>query len=196
LDAKKEKGILESKDTKSTTTSPRPAAMLELVNFKANQTAKQTESDSDLTSQLASAETFLQEQTPYATQTAYASCRETTRDKIVLLLAAESTRVEEQKDDDLRRRHDQDLALFNMADSLFQLFLPADFEGPTVKKFWGAVMDFCTVRVFGILTNVFFLANNFAGPRGQCGLESLCITSPGNESRSASGRFVVRNSRL
>ena len=146
LDAKKEKGTSGSKDTKSATASPRPAAMLELMNFKANQTARPTGSDGDLASQLAFVEKFLQEQTPYATQTAYESCRETTRDKIVTLLAAESTRVEEQKDDDLRRRHDRDLALFNMADSLFQLFLPADFEAPTVSKFWGAVMDFCTVR--------------------------------------------------
>lgn len=76
---------------------------------------------------------------------AYEKCSETTREKLETLLAAESERIDDLKDDERRRRHDQDVAMFKMADKLFQLFLSEEAEGPTIPKFWGAMMELCTV---------------------------------------------------
>ncbi len=166
MDAAKDMTDAAPTGSDNTAPSPRPPALFELMSLQTNQKTKQATASFELADQLASAEKFLQEQTPYATQTAYERCDEATRRKVVLLLEAETARIEDQKDDEGRRRHEQDLVLFNMADSLFQVFLPAGCQGPTVTKFWGAIMALCTVCLFGILLNSSRVANSlFQAPR-------------------------------
>lgn len=142
--------------------SPRSPALLELMSPKTSQTAKSATAGDELTTRLSSAEKFLREETPYTTQNAYELCDEVPRRKVVILLEAESARIEDQKDDDARRLHEQNVALFNMADSLFQIFLSIDCEGATVKKFWGAVMALCTVCLF-VISSLFRTANRVIG---------------------------------
>ncbi len=37
------------------------------------------------------------------------------------------------------RRLEAQINTFNMADTVFRLFLPRNFDGPTVGKYWGAI---------------------------------------------------------
>ncbi|UKZ79218.1 hypothetical protein TrVFT333_006968 [Trichoderma virens FT-333] len=93
----------------------------------------------DLREQLSAAEKFLTEKTSYTAQRGYKRCELMTKDGVQEQLEKLAVRVEEKKSDTIRRSYDERLDVFNMADTLFQLFFPLTFHGPTTGKYWGAL---------------------------------------------------------
>ncbi|UKZ53418.1 hypothetical protein TrVGV298_007210 [Trichoderma virens] len=93
----------------------------------------------DLREQLSAAEKFLTEKTSYTAQRGYKRCELMTKDGAQEQLEKLAVRVEEKKSDTIRRSYDERLDVFNMADTLFQLFFPLTFHGPTTGKYWGAL---------------------------------------------------------
>ncbi|OTA02808.1 hypothetical protein A9Z42_0032410 [Trichoderma parareesei] len=93
----------------------------------------------DLQEQLSAAERFLTEKTSYSAQRGYRRCELETRDGLREHLERLAARVDEKKSDIARRSYDDCLAIFNMADMLFQTFFPLTFQGSTTGKYWGAL---------------------------------------------------------
>ncbi|KAL7904353.1 hypothetical protein GGI35DRAFT_200406 [Trichoderma velutinum] len=93
----------------------------------------------DLQEQLSAAEKFLTEKTSYTAQSGYKRCELMTRDGVNKQLEKLAARIEEKKSDTVRRSYEERLDVFNMADTLFQLFFPLTFHGPTTGKYWGAL---------------------------------------------------------
>ncbi|KAL7805594.1 hypothetical protein V8C26DRAFT_424604 [Trichoderma gracile] len=93
----------------------------------------------DLQEQLSAAEKFLTEKTSYSAQRGYKRCELKTRDGLREHLEKLAVRVDEKKSDTARRSYDECLAIFNMADMLFQTFFPLSFQGSTTGKYWGAL---------------------------------------------------------
>ena len=103
----------------------------------------------DLQGQLSAAEKFLTEKTSYSAQRGYKRCGLMTRDGLHEYLEKLAARVDEKKSDTARRSYDDSLAVFNMADMLFQTFFPLTFHGlPTTGKYWGALSKLLKVRLF------------------------------------------------
>ncbi|KAJ4855539.1 corA-like mg2+ transporter protein domain-containing protein [Trichoderma breve] len=95
----------------------------------------------DLQEQLSAAEKFLTEKTSYTAQREYKRCELMTRDGVNEQLEKLGTRIEEKKSDKVRRSYEERLDVFNIADTLFQLFFPLTFHGPTTGKYWGALSN-------------------------------------------------------
>ncbi|KAL7946702.1 hypothetical protein V8C42DRAFT_352261 [Trichoderma barbatum] len=93
----------------------------------------------DLHEQLSAAEKFLTEKTSYSAQRGYKRCELMTRDEVHEQLEKLAARVEQKRSDTARHSYDERLGVFNMADTLFQLFFPLTFHGPTTGKYWGAL---------------------------------------------------------
>lgn len=93
----------------------------------------------DLQGQLSAAEKFLTEKTSYTAQREYKKCELMTRDGVNEQLEKLGARIEEKKSDKVRRSYEERLDVFNTADTLFQLFFPLTFHGPTTGKYWGAL---------------------------------------------------------
>lgn len=67
----------------------------------------------------------------------YQKCPQQTRSAIVDVLIREDEKANES--DELRKLQDKKVDIFNAAESVFHLFLPFGFDGPTVGKYWGAL---------------------------------------------------------
>ncbi|KAK4077895.1 uncharacterized protein Triagg1_3589 [Trichoderma aggressivum f. europaeum] len=93
----------------------------------------------DLQEQLSAAEKFMTEKTSYTAQRGYKRCELMTRDGVNGQLEKLAARIEEKKSDTVRRSYEERLDVFNMAGTLFQLFFPLSFHGPTTGKYWGAL---------------------------------------------------------
>ena len=89
-----------------------------------------------LNMQLEMANNFLARNTNSSFRTAYKACKTSTRHALYTRIAE---LVEQGVGDNGQRRLDNQIALFNDADDLFQLFFPASLERPTTDKYWGAV---------------------------------------------------------
>lgn len=96
---------------------------------------------SELKLQLEAADKFLTEQPAYATQAAYNDCTDVSHGTALEKLKLEGVKVVDEKNDARKREYEDGVELFNMAESLFQLFLPLTCDGPTTGKFWGAISD-------------------------------------------------------
>ncbi len=96
---------------------------------------------SELKLQLEAADKFLTEQPAYATQAAYSDCTDVSHGTALEKLKLEGVKVVDEKNDARKREYEDGVELFNMAESLFQLFLPLTCDGPTTGKFWGAISD-------------------------------------------------------
>lgn len=75
---------------------------------------------------------------------AYKSCTKDTRASVRRYLekrAAELSSVESQgrKDQRAQRDFEDRIDIFNAAETIFAFFLSLDFDGPTVRRYWGAV---------------------------------------------------------
>ena len=101
----------------------------------------------DLQEQLLAAEKFLTEKTSYTAQRGYKNCELMTRDGVKEQVEKLAARVEEKRTDTARRSYDERLEVFNMAETLFQLFFPLTFHGPTTGKYWGALRKLMEVSV-------------------------------------------------
>lgn len=92
-----------------------------------------------LKEQLVLAEKFLTNQASYADQRAYRSCGDATREGVYHYLVKQASQVQEKASDSIRILHEDRLEIFNAATNMFSLFFPSDFDGPTTRKFWGAI---------------------------------------------------------
>ncbi|RYP33654.1 hypothetical protein DL767_004649 [Monosporascus sp. MG133] len=87
---------------------------------------------------------WLRHMTSFGDVKAYKNCGRTSRSSIRHFLE-EKGRELENSDPESReakaeqRRFEEKIDIFNAADSIFQFFLPGDFEGRTVGKYWGAI---------------------------------------------------------
>ena len=54
--------------------------------------------------------------------------------------------VDDHEEEATRRAYQEAVELYNYAEAVFELFLPLTCEGPTTRKFWGAVKTLTTVR--------------------------------------------------
>lgn len=82
---------------------------------------------------------------------AYKSCTKDTRASVRRYLekrAAELSSVESQgrKDQRAQRDFEDRIDIFNAAETIFAFFLSLDFDGPTVRRYWGAVRTIIGVR--------------------------------------------------
>jgi len=87
--------------------------------------------------QLQEMEDFLSNDTKQLDQRTYRACPEATRLNALTYLEQQYTAV--QKNNRLKRDFEDRVDVFNAAERVFRFFLPLDFVGPTVPKFWGAI---------------------------------------------------------
>ncbi|CCT63521.1 uncharacterized protein FFUJ_01259 [Fusarium fujikuroi IMI 58289] len=92
-----------------------------------------------LEAQLDAAETFLTCDTTYTDRKAYKTCKEASRKECYDYLVELSGRIEEAEGDSLQRAYEERVDIFNAVDIVYSFFLPMNFQGPMVGKFWGAV---------------------------------------------------------
>ncbi|KAF4997797.1 hypothetical protein FGRMN_3635 [Fusarium graminum] len=89
--------------------------------------------------QLDAAERFLTCETNYSDRKVYKTCKTATRSECFKYLTELSDRVENDGSDTVRRTYEERVDVFNAADIIYTFFLPMDFDGPMVGKFWGAI---------------------------------------------------------
>ncbi|KAK0392500.1 hypothetical protein NLU13_1995 [Sarocladium strictum] len=89
--------------------------------------------------QLNSVEKFISQQCPYPDSKAYRTCEVATRTEVHQYLASMASRVNELDNSRIRTLYEEAIELYNYAETVFDLFLPLSFDGPTTRKFWGAV---------------------------------------------------------
>jgi hypothetical protein len=75
----------------------------------------------------------------------YQACPQRKRQEILDVLAVGT--VDAGSSEKSRKAHQRKIDLFDVAESVFQVFLPLHFDGPTVGKFWGALHRLLTVSV-------------------------------------------------
>lgn len=92
-----------------------------------------------LESELEAAEKFLAIDAAYSDGHVYRNLKESSRQECYNHLAALSDTMSDSENNDDKAAYDEAVDIFNVADILFNLFLPDDFSGPTSTKFWGAV---------------------------------------------------------
>ncbi len=131
----------EAATNADTTTSGTPLHTLALIIQRSEKEEKPPAIESELKLQLEAADKFLMEQPAYATQAAYSECSNISHDEAVEKLKLEGAKVDDEKNDNRKREYEDGVELFNIAEALFQLFLPLACDGPTTGKFWGAVLD-------------------------------------------------------
>ncbi|OAQ95678.1 hypothetical protein LLEC1_03203 [Akanthomyces lecanii] len=131
----------EKAANENATTSDKLLHTLALIIQTSDKGEKPPAIQSELILQLEAADKFLMEQPAYATQAAYSDCADVSRDAALERLRLEGAKVEDEKNDVRKREYEDGIELFNIAESLFQLFLPLTCDGPTTGKFWGAVSD-------------------------------------------------------
>ncbi|PFH60487.1 hypothetical protein XA68_10877 [Ophiocordyceps unilateralis] len=93
----------------------------------------------ELRTQLVAAEKFLLSHASFPQRRAYKSCVGASRREVLEVLASESSAVEAEADDSMRSSHEERFDFYNSSETVFQLFLPRDFDGPTTDKYWGSV---------------------------------------------------------
>lgn len=93
----------------------------------------------NLDEQLTAAEKFMTEKTSFSTQKGYKNCGLVRREEVSAHLSLLAAAAEKLEDDQVRSHYETQTKLFNVADTVYQTFLPASFKGPTSATFWGAV---------------------------------------------------------
>lgn len=114
------------------------------------QTASKTDSskegdemDDEMRSKMRTVDSFLRANSSlsFAKRSAYKKCPQAARDDVLEYLSGQLIIVEKEKNDMVKKVQLERVCLFNIVDTLFQLFLPKDFECVTSRKFWGAVLQ-------------------------------------------------------
>ncbi|KAG4265862.1 hypothetical protein FPRO03_01146 [Fusarium proliferatum] len=103
-----------------------------------------------LEAQLDAAETFLTCDTTYTDRKAYKTCKEASRKECYDYLVELSGRIEEAESDSLRRAYEERVDIFNAVDIVYSFFLPVNFQGPMVGKFWGAVRSITELAMLDV----------------------------------------------
>lgn len=114
---------------------------IETVQVQAGTSAANVKLDA-LTQQLQEVENFLITSTKFSDKRAYEGVREEKRVSSCQYLEKVGLRMENKKGQPRplrRKQYEERIDIFNAADIIFRFFLPLGYDGPTVKKFWGAV---------------------------------------------------------
>jgi hypothetical protein len=89
--------------------------------------------------QLKGLEKFIGQQCPYSDSKAYKTCEVATRAEVHEHLESMAIRVNKLDDSRIRTLYEEAIELYNYAETVFELFLPVTFDGPTTRKYWGAI---------------------------------------------------------
>ncbi|KAJ5010530.1 hypothetical protein K4K57_007044 [Colletotrichum sp. SAR 10_99] len=101
-----------------------------------------------LQKQLSEVEDFLTAETNGPDRRAYLDSEASGRDEVYAYLEQQGAAIQELKNNPWKKQDYEDrVDIFNAADTLFRLFLPPLFDGPTTERFWGAVMSLVWVPV-------------------------------------------------
>ena len=92
-----------------------------------------------LEAQLSAAESFLIGETTLSERKAYKACKAGNRAECYAYLSGLSVLVDETGSDTIRRAYQEKVDIFNAADITYSFFIPLDFDGPMIGKFWGAL---------------------------------------------------------
>ena len=93
---------------------------------------------------------WLRRMTSFGDAKAYKACSRSSRSSVRLFLQEKGRELEDVKSNrggniNADQLYFEDLIdIFNAADTIFRFFLPVDFEGPTVGKYWGAINSIIT----------------------------------------------------
>ena len=84
---------------------------------------------------------FLKRETSFEERLIYSQCPQSTRQQIYTMLMNEGRTITAltRKDRSRAKIYEDKVEVFNKAEALFRLFLPSNFEGRIVEKYWGAV---------------------------------------------------------
>ena len=84
---------------------------------------------------------FLGHKTNLNDRLTYKDCPSRNRTELYRLLSKERKEVTAGNDTNQtqRKRYETKVDILNAAESLFQFFLPSNYQGPTVQKYWGAL---------------------------------------------------------
>jgi hypothetical protein len=111
------------------------------VTRNESNTISLTDKDS-IQEDLQSIDTHLSSHSKASVREEYNQCTEATRVDISKLLENQAETLKDPKilhRSEKLRIHNFSLDIVGMAEVLFQIFLPLNFEGPSIAKFWGAV---------------------------------------------------------
>ena len=97
--------------------------------------------ETSLRADLKEMDRFLKRETSFEERLIYNECPQYTRQKVYTMLKEEGKTIAVliQKDLTRAKGYEDKVEIFNRAEALFQFFLPSEFEGRTVEKYWGAV---------------------------------------------------------
>jgi hypothetical protein len=101
---------------------------------------------SELQTQLQEVHDFLSNKSKPSDRTAYQTCPEGSRLDTANYLQQHRTWAEATKDRRRKQRLGDRIDIYNASELICRFFMPLDFGGPTVGKFWGAVHRLVQVR--------------------------------------------------
>lgn len=108
-----------------------------LDSFTVTEEASSKEQAESLRVQLQEMDEFIRKETNASDRKAYQNCPEATR--LDALTSLEEQLEKSKKSPQSKREFDDRVDIVNAAEIIFRFFLPLQFEGPTVGKFWGAI---------------------------------------------------------
>ncbi|RYP63142.1 hypothetical protein DL769_007053 [Monosporascus sp. CRB-8-3] len=105
--------------------------------------------DSDaLQKQMEEVDSYLKSGTSFSDKKAYQDCKESLRVSSFEYLEEQAKAIEGAKNKAQRRHeYEERIDILNAADTVFRLFLPVAYDGPTTAKYWGAVRDLVEMPV-------------------------------------------------
>lgn len=109
--------------------------------------------EKDLYADLEEMDRFLAHKTGLAESLAYKQCQPRTRSEVYDWVMKQGSHMDESKTKDEKKlkSYENKVEIVNKTEGLFQFFLPRNFDGPTVGKFWGAVYQLLTVGICSFL---------------------------------------------
>jgi len=112
---------------------------LEAVPTTAGVRNSQIQAES-LQTQLQEVEDYLKNSTSFSDKRAYQDCQRATRIACFTYLNEQGNSTEKfKRRPRMRRDYEDRIDILNAAEVVYRFFLPLDFDGPTARKFWGAI---------------------------------------------------------
>lgn len=108
-----------------------------LESFTASGQLSSQEQAESLRMQLQEIEDFLSNETNRLDRQAYKNCPEATHLAALTYLEEQAATVK--RNSHLKRDFEDRVDVLNAAEIVFRFFLPLESEGPTVRKYWGAI---------------------------------------------------------
>lgn len=82
---------------------------------------------------------FLSRKTNLADRLSYQACPQLARQEVYDMLIADRKKVTDIAEIRVRENYETKVNLVNAAELIFRFFLPSRFDGPTVRRYWGAL---------------------------------------------------------